>query len=449
MFKKLLLIICILFTSEVFGASFTTVEVFQNQVNSHISERMGDLINKPKNSNVRFFKLNFDLLLGNEPFEIELIRGSKLQFEKDDLTIRTFDSYSWRGKIKGNINSRAIFAVEGQDLSGNITIDSMLFEIRPMGDGIHSISEIEKTFLKNEAESLILPKPLSSIEKDFQTFKDDGSTIDVMIAYTQDVKNRYSNITTLMQLAVDNTNQYYINSGIVQRVRLVKTMLVSYVESGDPSTDLTRLQSSSDNYLNEIHPVRDTYGADIVTLCVSRMDGACGIGYMMTPELQSIFAAGAFNVVDVDCGSLTYAHELGHNMGAHHDAAQPGTGWGSYSKGFVDSDNNFKTIMAYGNETRVGYFSDDTIKYGNNPVGSDIADNVRTLNETRNIVANFRSSTAAGSSSSSSGSGGSGSSGSCFIGLIKDQNNLKGVFSLFLSILFLPFLIYVISGRKN
>jgi hypothetical protein len=437
--KISILFISLFFASSVYGASLTTSEVFQEQVRSKVSERMGVVKSKPKNSSVRFFKLNLDLLFGSEPFDIELIPGSTLSFEKEAITLRSENSYSWRGKIAGNIKSRANFAVEGSDLSGNITIENMRYEIRPMGDGVHSVSEIDSSALLNEKPPLVPVPALNLVPKEPQSFKDDGSTIDVMIAYTQDVANDSSNILTEIQLFVDDTNQYFENSGITQRISLVKTLLVYYAESYAASTDLNRLRKTSDDYLDEVHSVRDSYGADIVTLLVKRMDDACGIGYLLEQDNQSYFDQLAFNVVDIDCGSLTYAHELGHNMGAHHDTGETtDPGWDSYSHGYRDNTNNFRTIMAYGTETRIGYFSDDAELYGGKATGSAAdEDNVRTLDETRTVVANFRTSV-----SNEPYGDDTDLWDVCFIGLIDDQNELH-IFLMIVLLLVIPFIIYV------
>ncbi|MCP3927392.1 MAG: hypothetical protein GY714_32950 [Desulfobacterales bacterium] len=447
MVKKIFLtVICIFISLEVYSADLTTIEIFQNQVSSEISNRMGIIKSKPKTSSVKFYKLNLDLLLGNETFDIELVPGSKLSFEKDDLTLRTMTSYSWRGKIVGNVKSRAIFAVEGSDLSGNITIDNMTFEIRPMGDGVHSLSEVDTSMLKSESPFVSVPPDPNAPTLDIKSFKDDGSTIDVMVAYTQDAAAQSSNILTEIQLFVDNTNQYYSNCGVTQRISLVKTMLVYYSESYAAVTDLDRLRNTSDDYLDEIHTVRDSYGADIVTLLVNRMDDACGIAYVLTQANQNYFASSAFNVVDIDCGSMTYAHELAHNMGAVHDSgASSGNsgGWDTYSRGYIDNANNFRTLMAYttactGSCPRIGYFSSTVATYGAWALTGGTDDNVQTLDDTRTIVANFRTSVSGEAYGDDTDLW-----DVCFIGLVKGEKGLPHILLIAVLFLVVPFLIYI------
>jgi hypothetical protein len=118
------------------------------------------------------------------------------------------------------------------------------------------------------------------------------------------------------------------------------------------------------------------------------------------------FASSAFSVTARDCVvNDTLAHELGHNMGNAHDRATGGTGVFAYSYGYRDEVGRFRTIMAYACPTvscpRVKYFSNPRLLYNGRPLGIDhtvnptnSADNARSLNDVRQIVAAWRTGTA-------------------------------------------------------
>ena len=231
------------------------------------------------------------------------------------------------------------------------------------------------------------------------------SIIDVLVVYTAATAGASGNITSEIQLAIDETNQAYANSGIVQRIRLVHSEQVAYVETGSSSEDLGRLKDPSDGYLDDVHSLRDMYGADVVSLWVENLgDDTCGIGYLMT-GVSTSFAPHAFFVVARSCatGYYSFGHELGHVMGAHHDryvATDPGAY--TYSHGYVYTPDKWRTIMAYNNKcndqgdycTRIPYFSNPQVTYGGVPTGipnssSDSANNSLTLNNTAYTVANF------------------------------------------------------------
>lgn len=249
-------------------------------------------------------------------------------------------------------------------------------------------------------------------------FVDDGSTIDLLVAYTPAARQAIGGVAAMeleIDLAVAQTNQAYANSGINQRLRLVHTMEIAYNENSLMAVDLERLTEQNDGFMDEVHQVRNQVGADVVTLLLKSSDNPAGIGWLLRP-LDAAFAPYAFNVTDICCAtaSLVFAHELGHNMGAAHDwfvDDEPGAF--TYSHGYVAPGCAFKTIMAYGAECPwfdpIAFFSNpslqlETLAVGvapgtnlncrvgnqNNPPCD--ADNRLTLNNSAAVVANFRQS---------------------------------------------------------
>ncbi|MBI3658915.1 hypothetical protein HY230_00370 [Candidatus Acetothermia bacterium] len=97
---------------------------------------------------------------------------------------------------------------------------------------------------------------------------DDGSIIDVMVVYTPAARSAAggtSAIQAAIDLMVSTTNQAYTNSGITTRLNLVHSEEVSYTETGG-TEDLDRLTNSSDGFMDNVHSLRNTYGADLVAL---------------------------------------------------------------------------------------------------------------------------------------------------------------------------------------
>ena len=184
-------------------------------------------------------------------------------------------------------------------------------------------------------------------------------------------------------------------------MRLVHTAEVNYVESGDMGLDLPRLRSKTDALMDEVHAWRDTFNADQVSL-IEASGNYCGIAYLMN-NVSSGFEAWAFSVVHRSCatGNLTFGHELGHNLGSHHDRLNAGsTPAYPYSYGYQAPDRAFRTVMAYncsGGCPRIQAFSNPGILSGGQPIGIDYeadpanpADNTRSINNTAYIFSNFR-----------------------------------------------------------
>src|SRR5207248_1927037 len=75
----------------------------------------------------------------------------------------------------------------------------------------------------------------------------------------------------------------------------------------------------------------------------------CGIGWIGTTSSTS--GNSGFTVVRRACtgsGQLTFAHELGHNLGSQHDWYMDASGGAfTYGHGFVNFGSRFRDVMAY------------------------------------------------------------------------------------------------------
>jgi hypothetical protein len=313
----------------------------------------------------------------------------------------------WYGRVAGQPASQVTLVAEDGVLVGNIRIGTTAaYQVRYAGNGVHVIYEVDPRRYPNERPPIpvigLVPRPLLP----GLVPADDGSQIDVMVVYTAAARAEAGGTTAInnqVDLGIAETNTSYANSGVTQRVRLVYKGEVTYTETGNIDTDLARLQNPSDGYLDEVHTLRNTYGADIVSLWVADGGGFCGIGYLMT-TVSSAFASYTFNVVTRSCatGNYSFGHEMGHNMGAHHDRyVSSENGAYPYSHGYVASNGAWRTIMAYANACggtcpRVQYWSNPDVTYTDGqamgvPEGSpQAADNRKTLNNTAYTVANFR-----------------------------------------------------------
>jgi hypothetical protein len=162
------------------------------------------------------------------------------------------------------------------------------------------------------------------------------------------------------------------------------------------------LQNPTDGKLDEVHVLRNLLGADVVTLVTE--ETGCGIAYLMAPE-SAAFASSAFSVVYSGCLSQhSLAHEIGHLQGNMHDrdnSSFPGAF--EYSYGFrrcVSDGTGFRTVMAYGctGAPRVTQFANPDVLFNGWPTGisfeadpANSADDSRSMNETADTVAAFRS----------------------------------------------------------
>ncbi len=315
----------------------------------------------------------------------------------------------WTGKIEGDPYSWVTVATRDGAVSLEVLVGGISYQIRSTGGAIHSVRQVDPRLFPEDA-----PAPMPSREElqknqngdVVRPLVDSGAVIDVMIAYTTKTRERAGSTAVMnseIDLAIARTNTTYVNSNINPRLRLVHTVEVTYTETGNSSTDLSALRNPSDGKMDNLHALRDTYGADLVGLIVESFD-ACGIGYLNFPAEPADAPVG-FSAFQRSCafGSYTVAHEFGHNMGAHHDRGVV-AGNGSQNAanyGYVAPDKTWRTVMAYAttcnNCIRVPYFSNPDVLYQGVPMGipsgqANAADNHSVLNSSAQTVANFRSS---------------------------------------------------------
>ncbi len=383
-------------------------------------DRRGD----PTIIRTRLVDINFDLLGGayaapqrdssaaSDLVRLNLFNNVVFTAVLDRRQPNQIGGYSWIGHLQGVAHSQVILVVKDGITSGAITLPGALYQVRYAGNGVHAIYQIDPSDFPPEAQPIPVDIPeVYPAEAAVTPMADDGSQIDVMVVYTAEARQAEggtSAIQTLIQNAVDDTNQSYQNSGINQRLNLVHTAEVSYAESGDLYTDLGRLQGTSDGYLDDVHSLRDTHLADVVALIVENGGEYCGRAYLMATVSHG-FESSAFSVIVRNCavGNHSFAHELGHNMSARHDRYVDNTDNSPYpyNHGYVNVPDRWRTITAYNDEcthsgvscTRLQYWSNPDLTYGGDPMGvpegqPNAADNRKTLNNTAYTVANFRTS---------------------------------------------------------
>jgi hypothetical protein len=311
---------------------------------------------------------------------------------------------SWLGTIPGLPTSEVLITVtDAGYIDGYIHADTRLFTISTATLGVNVIVEVDQNTLSaREQPPKVAPQP-SKLAPTFPSrpgnaaAADDGSQVDVMVVWSNNAQTAAggaANMQAQVTTAINSANTAYANSGITLRVRLVYSGGVNYNDSGDFNTDLDRLTSTNDGYIDQVHALRDTYKADLVSLLINDTT-YCGLAWLMG-NVSTAFAPQGFSVVSWQCiSNYSFQHEMGHNMGSMHDPANAGGGGGaySYSYGYQNPSNVFRTVMAYNCPSgcpRVNYFSNPNVNYAGYPTGTSTQNNALSINNTAYTVANFR-----------------------------------------------------------
>jgi hypothetical protein len=201
-------------------------------------------------------------------------------------------------------------------------------------------------------------------------------------------------------------------------LNLVHAAQINYTESGSLGLDILRLRLGQEG-LAPVHDYRDEHSADLVSLIVKSGD-ACGAAYKLL-EVNDGYGEPdrGFSVVRQQClsGDYTFAHEIGHNLGAHHHPSDPDPGptdWNDWPEHLLDEgedDNDWsaghrwwilfhghRTIMSYSpfphTYTRIPRFSNPDVSYCwldlCYETGTQKRSNARTIRITKHIVSSYR-----------------------------------------------------------
>ena len=335
--------------------------------------------------------------------------------------------YSLSGRLDGVEFGSLMLVVNGDIVAGTVQAPPDTYTIRSAGDGVHVIRKVDLSTLPPEAEPVTIPAPeagepapagsgagdppavpMSIADPPQAHSSDDGSVVDVLVVYTPAAKwyaGGPAEIEALIDLSVAETNQAYVDSNVIQRIRLAHKQEIVHEERG--SIDVYRLTGGRDGFLDDVHVLRDDHQADLVALITSPLGSLCGIAWIGPG------AAGVgFSLTAVNClsPSYTFAHELGHNMGLRHDVFVDDTVDEDFpdnhgyvnQRAFVEGapeSARWRTIMAYNRQCfRAGFFCARLPRFSNpeqswngDPQGvAGVSNARRVLDATRATMAKYR-----------------------------------------------------------
>jgi hypothetical protein len=319
---------------------------------------------------------------------------------------RAANDISWAGPVRGAEGWVQMVYMEG-GVTATVTVGRTQYSIEQLGDGLHAVSRIDQSGFPSEhtpdVPSGALGETLSdAVEgaRASRTASGDVSTlanttINVLVVYTASAATAAGTIGSKIQLAVDETNQSYVNSGINISMVRVHTAQVTYNESNRSfSQHVSALRSTTDGIMDNVHTLRNTYAADVVALVVNDSE-ACGQAAAIGATATSAFMAAHYTCIT---GYYSFGHEIGHLQGARHDRyVDTGTTPYAYAHGYIPPSKSWRTVMAYGNNcsncTRIQWWSNPLKTYPSTGEVMGTAtheDNARALNTSAPTIAAFR-----------------------------------------------------------
>ncbi len=308
--------------------------------------------------------------------------GPKVQWQK---------AASGTEEIAEDALSTLMLARNDDRITGTLRVAGQLYNIRPLNDGQHAIIEVNESLAPPDHPREFDSLPAIDVSRSQGPEIRAVSTIRVLVAYTPAARTASGDITGLISLAVAETNQGYVNSGVeISMIRAVSTQ-VTYTESGSFSTDLARFRGTSDGYMDSIHSTRNTYTADVAVLLINN-SSSCGLASGIGSTASTAFAAAHWSCAT---GYYSFGHEIGHLQSARHDPVNdPTNSPYAYGHGYQYATGGWRTIMAYAcpsSCTRLNYWSNPGKTYGGVPMGTTTKHhNQRVLQNTKATMAAFR-----------------------------------------------------------
>jgi hypothetical protein len=123
------------------------------------------------------------------------------------------------------------------------------------------------------------------------------------------------NMKARVNLAIDETNEAFEDSGVKTELRLVHAYRhPDYVEASNNKRSQTALNDITDDKMGGVHEMRAAYGADIVGLVILNADDYCG--YAWNSGEDGVHKDWMFSVTHYGCatGQYSFGHEIGHNF---------------------------------------------------------------------------------------------------------------------------------------
>ncbi len=361
------------------------------------TQKLDNIQNEPTTKGVRVVRIDVDALR-KPTVRLNLASDKSILVTKATTEPRDDNNFDWFGELP-DVPGNAVLAVHGDNVTGSVNTGTSLYSIRPLGNGLHAVIEVDQTKFPEDhppefqrIEDNHAKDTKGDVEPQGQLAPADAQirTIKVLVAYTPAVNSAVADVDGLIQLAIAETNLSYRNSNINLRVDLAHSYEASYTESGNFSTDLARFRGTSDGQMDDVHSRRRQHGADMAVLLIN--DGSyCGLASGIGSSKATAFAAVYHGCAT---GYYSFAHELGHLQSARHNPeADSTTTPFAFGHGYYNQANSWRTVMSYncpGNCTRLPYWSNPNVDYNGDAMGSAATHyNARALNQTAVTVASF------------------------------------------------------------
>lgn len=308
--------------------------------------------------------------------------GAGYEAELDRIDTQALGARSWVGRLEGEgLLGRIIITEMNGIVFGRIATPEGLWYVVPEGNG-HRIMQmpegLERRYRVDDTiritpEAIAAAMDESGEEPPVGEAVAVGSNgiVDVAVFYSQSFATQWGMTSgARVQHLVAVLDTALVDSDTGMRARLVYTGPVTLTDdNADQAQTLANLSGLTSGEaptitqdLSALRAYRTSHGADLIGILQLTQGGhgGCGIANILgapatNGDINASWAAQGYSVTGDwyggggFCSDITYAHEVGHNLGMAHnveDAGGVGTGVRTFAHGHRQ-DCDFITIMAY------------------------------------------------------------------------------------------------------
>ena len=236
------------------------------------------------------------------------------------------DGYSnWSGRVDGFEQGSATLVVKGNRMVGQVQYGSEVYRITPQGDGLHTISQLDLSLLPDEAPDLAAPEsPMTRGNLPPRVSQAGPDRIRVVVMFTPEAATEMKNTGIYFRdearLSIAMANTALANTQLkAYRYKLagMQSTYCNYVEPAEYSQPLYDITDSTTCIGGKAAAKRDANSADLVALIRSSGGAYCGVAWRNATPTNPDYG---FSLTSLNCiAGHTFTHEIGHNIGLHHD----------------------------------------------------------------------------------------------------------------------------------
>lgn len=320
----------------------------------------------------------------------------RIEYQRDDTFMGLSDRFTWRSSLK-LVNTTVKLDVYSDDiLVGIIQTPEYHYVIEPLGDGLHALIEVgnDSAIMSHERHDthLVGGSGFSNPKRQNEMMEINSTPeIALMILYSDDARSDIGG-TSLMEArilsAIGLLEDSFTNSEIDVTINLVHVAEVNFSEDSSMDTNLDRLYLTDDGHIDNIHILRDQYGADIVILLVESGDEVDSMSFGNSTASTG-FSVAKYTKLITD---YIIAHCLGHHIGSYHDHSSQANPNYNYGHGFSYELGEWQTIMSMKESgQRLNYWSNPDVTFASVAMGTPTyEDNARLWSERAPTIAGFK-----------------------------------------------------------